>query len=158
MEGNSHQKGVSVQALTLAEGCEVIQAYEAQSQKSLQGWGRPRITKPPSPIPGKIPVGLNCSPWQFQQRVKDNWWPGYHSEKHHSNPRLTPLDRNNSASSRQLPSQSRGDQRCKPDTGRSGYYSEDSDFNSVSMTFVTTSEVSATRERQTKGTFDRCIN
>ena len=59
------------QALTLAEGCEEIRAYEAQSQKSLQGWGRPRITKPPSPIPGKIPMRLNCSPQQFQQRVKD---------------------------------------------------------------------------------------
>ena len=60
------------QVLMLAEGHEEIQAYEAQSQKSLRGWGRPRITKPPSPIPGKIPMGLNCSPQQFQQREKDN--------------------------------------------------------------------------------------
>ena len=103
-------------------------------------------------------MGLNCSPWQFQQRVKDNQWAGYHSGKHHSNPRSAPLDRNNSASSRQLPQQSRGDQRWEPDTGWSGYYSEDSDFDSVSMTSITTSEASATRQRQTKGTFDRCIN
>ena len=45
------------QALTLAEGREEIQAYDAQSQKSLQEWGRPRVAKPPSPIPGKIPMG-----------------------------------------------------------------------------------------------------
>ena len=99
------------QALTLAKGHEEIQGYQAQSQKSLQGWGRLRIAKPPSPIPGKIHMGLNCSPQQFQQRVNDNWWAGYHSGKHHLNPELTPLDRNNSALSRQLPQQSRGDQR-----------------------------------------------
>ena len=40
------------QALTLAEGCEEIRAYEAQSQTSLRGWGRPKIAKPPSPTPG----------------------------------------------------------------------------------------------------------
>ena len=91
------------QALMLAEGREEIQAYEAQSQKSLGGWGRPRVAKPPSPIPGKIPIGLNCSPQQFQQRVKGNWWVGYHSGKCHLNPGSAPLDRNNSASSRQLP-------------------------------------------------------
>ena len=78
------------QALTLAEGHEEIWAYEAQSQKL------------PSPIPGKIPMGLNCSPQQFQQRVKDNRWAGYHSGKHHLNPPLAPLDRNNSALTRQL--------------------------------------------------------
>ena len=65
------------QALVLAEGHEEIQAYEAQSQKSLQGRGRPRIVKPSSPIPGKIPMRLNCPPQQFQQRVKDNQWTGY---------------------------------------------------------------------------------
>ena len=103
-------------------------------------------------------MGLNCSPWQFQQRVKDNWWAGYHSGKCHLNPQSTPLDRNNSASSRQLPQQSRGDQRWEPDAGQSGYYSEDSDFDSVSMTSITTSEASATWKRQTEGTFDRHIN
>ena len=103
-------------------------------------------------------MGLNCSPQQFQQRVKDNRWAGYHSGKCYSNPRLTPLDRNNSALSRQLPQQSRGDQRWEPDSGQSGYYSEDSDFDLVSMKSVTTSEASATRERQTKETFDRHTN
>ena len=103
-------------------------------------------------------MGLNCPPQQFQQRVKDNWWAGYYCGKCHSNPRLAPLDRNNSALSRQLPQQSRGDQRWEPDAGQSGYYSEDSNFDLVSMTSVTTSEASATRERQTEGTFDRHIN
>ena len=54
-------------ALTLAEGCEDIQAYEAGSQKSILGWGRPRITKSPSPILGKIPMGLNCSHGNFSK-------------------------------------------------------------------------------------------
>ena len=103
-------------------------------------------------------MGLSCSPQQFQQRVKDNWWAGYHSDKCHSNPQSAPLVRNNSASSRQLPQQSRGDQRWESDAGWSGYYSEDSDFNLVSMTSVATSETSATREKQTEGTFDRHIN
>ena len=44
------------------------------------------------------------------------------------------------------------------DTSQSGYYSEDSDFNSISMTSVTTSGASTPMERQTKGNFDRCIN
>ena len=44
------------------------------------------------------------------------------------------------------------------DTSQSGYYSEDSDFDSISMTSVTTSGASTPMERQTKGTFDRCIN
>ena len=58
----------------------------------------------------------------------------------------------------QLPRQSRGDQRWELDAGQSGYYSDDSDFDSVSMTSIATSEASATRDRQTEGTFDRHIN
>ena len=142
----------------LAEGHEEIQAYEAQSQKSLQRWGRPRIPKPSFPIPEKIPMGLNCSPQHFQQREKDNQWAGCHSGKHHSNPQLTPLDRNNSAWSRQPPQQPRGDQQWESDAGQSGYYSEDSDFDLVSMTSVTTSKASVTRKRQTEGIFNRHIN
>ena len=44
------------------------------------------------------------------------------------------------------------------DMSQSGYYLQDSDFNSVSMTSVTTSGVSTPMERQTRGTFDRYIN
>ena len=43
-------------------------------------------------------------------------------------------------------------------TSQSGYYSEDSNFDSVSMMSVTTSGASTPMERQTRGTFDRCIN
>ena len=44
------------------------------------------------------------------------------------------------------------------DTSQSGYYSEDSDLDSVSMTSVTASGASTPMERQTRGTFDRHIN
>ena len=44
------------------------------------------------------------------------------------------------------------------DTSESGYYSEDCNFDSVSMTSVTTSGASTPMERRTRGTFDRCIN
>ena len=44
------------------------------------------------------------------------------------------------------------------DTSQSRYYSEDSDFNSALMTCVMTSGASTSMERQTQGTFDRCIN
>ena len=44
------------------------------------------------------------------------------------------------------------------DTSQSGYYSEDSDFDSISMTSATSSGASTPMERQTRGTFDRHIN
>ena len=47
------------------------------------------------------------------------------------------------------------------DADQSGYYSEDSEFNSVSMTLVTTSEASTAREgwnREQEGTFDCHLN
>ena len=44
------------------------------------------------------------------------------------------------------------------ETTQSGYYSEDSDFDSISMMSVATSGASTPIERQTKGTFDRRIN
>ena len=50
------------QALTLAEACEEIRAYEAQSHKSLQGRGWPKITKTPPILLEKMPMGLDCSP------------------------------------------------------------------------------------------------
>ena len=51
--------------------------------------------------------------------------------------------------------------RWRPDTGQSGYYSEDSEFNSVSVTLVSTSKVSTPgegRNRVQEGTFDHCLN
>ena len=44
------------------------------------------------------------------------------------------------------------------DTSQSWYYSEDSDFDSISMMSATNSGASTPVERPTRGTFDRCIN
>ena len=44
------------------------------------------------------------------------------------------------------------------DTSQSGYYSEDSDFDSVLMMSVVAPGTSTPMERRTRGTFDRCIN
>ena len=44
------------------------------------------------------------------------------------------------------------------DTSHSGYYMENSDFDSVSMTSAATSGASTPMERQTRGTFDRGMN
>ena len=51
--------------------------------------------------------------------------------------------------------------RWGQDGGQSGYYSEDSKFDSVSVTLVSTSEVRTAREGQNKeqeGTFDHHLN
>ena len=58
----------------------------------------------------------------------------------------SPLDQNNSALGRQLPRRSMGLPRDR-DTSQSGYFSEDSDFNSVSMTSAETSGASNPMER-----------
>ena len=44
------------------------------------------------------------------------------------------------------------------DTSQSGYYSEDSDLDSASVTSIVTSNTSPHEEWQTGGTFDWCIN
>ena len=44
------------------------------------------------------------------------------------------------------------------DTSQSGYHSEDSDFDSISMTSATTSDASTPMERQTRETFVTRIN
>ena len=49
----------------------------------------------------------------------------------------------------------------RQETDQSGYYSEDSEFDSVSVTLVTTSEASTAREgwnREQEGTFDYHLN
>ena len=98
-------------------------------------------------------MGMDCSPRDFKKRAR--------SEKRSRNcpslPAASPLDQNNSALGRQLPRRSMGLPRDR-DTSQSGYYSEDSDFDSISMTSASTSGVSTPMERQTRGTFDRCIN
>ena len=101
----------------------------------------------------KVPMGMDCSPWDFKKRAKSEKW----SRNRRSNPATSPLDQNNPALGRQLPRRSMGLPQHR-DTSQSGYYSEDSDFDSISMTSVTTSGASTPMERRTRGTFDRCIN
>ena len=60
------------QALMLAEAQEEIQAYEAQSHKSIQGQGWPKAMKPPSPGFVKVLMGLDYSPGEFQWRGRKN--------------------------------------------------------------------------------------
>ena len=62
------------QAFTLDEGQEEIRAYEARSQKTLQGHGRPRMAKPPASIAEGIPMGMDCSPQDFKKRAKREKW------------------------------------------------------------------------------------
>ena len=64
-----------------------------------------------------------------------------------------PLDRNNSTSGWQLP-QSTRNRGISP----SGYYSEDSDLDSASMTSRATSNVSIDEEHWTGRTYDQRIN
>ena len=141
------------QALTLAEGQEEIRAHEAQSKKTLRGHGRPRVAKPPASMAEKVPMGMDCSPRDLKKKAKTEKW----SRNYESNLAASPLDQNNSASGRQLPRRSMGLPQDM-DTSHSGYYSEDSDFDSVLMTSVATSGASTPVERQTRRTFDRCIN
>ena len=101
-------KGMAVEwefrILTLAEGREEIRAHEARSQKTLQGWGRPRVVKPPASIAERVPMGMDCSPKDFKKRAKSEKW----SWNHQLNPAVSPLDQNNSALGRQLLRRSMG--------------------------------------------------
>ena len=58
------------QALTLAEGQEEIRAHEVRSQKTIQGCGRPRVAKPPASMAETVPMGMDCSPWDFKKRPR----------------------------------------------------------------------------------------
>ena len=101
----------------------------------------------------RVPLGMDCSPQDFKKRAKSEKW----SRNCQLNPAASPLDQNNSTSGRQLPRKSMG-LPWDRHTSQSGYYSEDSDFNSISVTSATTSGTSTPMERQTWGTFDRHIN
>ena len=59
------------QALTLVEGQE-LKAYEAWSQKSLRGWGRPKNSKLPAPLGGPMLKGVEASPCYFGKGMKSN--------------------------------------------------------------------------------------
>ena len=64
------------QALTLTEGQEMIRAHEAWSQKTLQGWGRPRVTKLPAPLTERMPMVMDSSPQNFEKGTKSEKWLG----------------------------------------------------------------------------------
>ena len=67
------------------------------------------------------------------------------------------LDWNNSASNRQLPQKSKENYQRGQETDGSGYYSGDSDFDSVSIASMTMSEATTKGEQQEgnwEGTFD----
>ena len=76
------------QALTLVEGWELMRAYEAWGQKTLRGWGRLRVLKPPTPLSEKTPMGIDVSPYCLEKGAKSDKWASRRHQK--------PLDRNNS--------------------------------------------------------------
>ena len=65
------------QALMLTERREMIRAHEAQSQKTLQGQGRPKVTKLPVPLTERMPMGINSSPQNFERGAKSEKWLGH---------------------------------------------------------------------------------
>ena len=65
------------------------------------------------------------------------------------------------ASGRQLPQRQKQNVPRRQDTDQSGYYSEDSELDSASITSVSVSEASTAREgqnREPEETFDHCLN
>ena len=141
------------QALTLAECREMIRAHEAWSQKTLRGWGRPKVTKLPAPLTERMPMRIDSSPQHFEKGARSEKWLGCQWLKLAT----SPLDRNNSTSGRQLPRRSMR-LPWDRDTSQSGIYSEDSDIDSASMVSVATSSTSTCGEQWTRETFDRHIN
>ena len=83
----------------LAEAREEIQAYEAQSHKPIQGWGWPKATKPLPPRFTQMPMGLDYSLGEFQQRMGKNRLSDSYDDNGDQAPRRVALDKNNSASS-----------------------------------------------------------
>ena len=112
------------QALTLAEAQEELQAYEAQSHKSIQGRGRPKAMKLSLPRFVKAPIGLDYSPKEFQKRKGKNGKSNPYNDGGDYAPRQGVLDRNNSASSRQLSRRQGWNVSQKQSTDQSRYYSK----------------------------------
>ena len=97
------------------------------------------------PLSDKMPMGVEASPYYFGKGMRSDKWTSCRCQR--------PLDRNNSASGQQLP-WSRLNRSISP----SGYYSEDSDLDSTSMTSGVALNVSIDEERWTGGTYDQGIN
>ena len=106
-------------------------------------------------------MGLDYSPREFQQRRGKNRWSDSYDDNCDYAPRQVALDWNNSASGQQLPQRQKQNFPQRQDTDQSGYYSEDSELHSASITSVSVSKASTTREgqnREPEGTFDRHLN
>ena len=106
-----------------------------------------------SSFPGfvKALMGLHYSPGEFHQR----------RDQCDQVPRWVALNWNNSTSGRQLLQRQMWNFPWRQDADQSGYYSEDSELDSVSVTSVSTSEASIIREAQNQeqeGTFYRHLN
>ena len=109
----------------------------------------------------KAPIGLDYSPREFQQRRGKNQWSDSYDDNGDYAPRWVALDWNNSASGRQLPQRQKGNVPWRQDAEWSRYYSEDSELDSASVTLVSVSKASTTREEQNReleGTLDCCLN
>ena len=65
------------QALTLAEAHEETRAYEAQSHKSLAGWGLPKAMKP---MVHTNANGVGLLSQEFQKRGRRNRWISSHND------------------------------------------------------------------------------
>ena len=126
----------------------MIRAHKACSQKTLRGRGRPRVTRLPAPLTERMLVGIDASPHHFGKGARSDKWTDCQCQK--------PLDWNNSTLSRQLPRSITSLQNRE--ASQSGYYSEESDINSTSMTSVVTLSTSTCEEWQNGGTFNRHIN
>ena len=106
-------------------------------------------------------MGLDYSPREFQQRKGKNRWSDSYDDYGDYALRQVALDQNNSASGQQLPQRQKQNFPWRQDADQSGYYSEDSELDSASITSVSTSEASTTREgqkREPEGTFDCHLN
>ena len=103
-----------------------------------------------------MPIGLDYSPGEFQQRRGKNWLSNSYDDYDDQAPRQVALDKNNSASSWQIQNF-----RWRQDADQSGYYSEDSELDSISVTSVSISKVNTAQEgwdRVQEGTFDHHPN
>ena len=118
------------------------------------------MMKPSSPRFIKTPMGLDYSPAGFQERGGRNQRFNPQNDGDYAL-RWVALDGNNSASSRQLPQRQGWNVSWRQGADQSGYYSEDSELDSVSVTSMLASEASTNNGQQDKeqdGTFGHCLN
>ena len=106
-------------------------------------------------------MGLDYFPGEFQWRRRKNQLSDSYGDHHDQIPRQVTLDKNNSVSGWQLTQRQMWNFPQRQDADQSGYYSEGSELDSTSVTLVSASEASTTREGQNlepEGTFDHCLN